>query len=244
MTAPSFSIKNLSLDRKGIGVLYDVTMDVPPNKTVCLLGPSGSGKSSLLRCLNRLTEPPAKSVFIDDRDVTSLEILALRRRVGFVFQQVAMFPGTVAENIAYGPGLQHKPLPEEEIERLLALADLPNGFGERDSGQLSGGQAQRVALARSLATRPEALLLDEPTSSLDPSATRSVEETVIKLRASLGLTVLWVTHNADQARRIADWVYLLVDGAIVDQGDPAHVLDPDSSHLTAAFAAGKIQGST
>ncbi|MCB8982801.1 MAG: phosphate ABC transporter ATP-binding protein [Ardenticatenaceae bacterium] len=240
MPSPRFDITHFSLSRHGVPVLADVSFYVDPGEIVCLLGPSGGGKSSLLRCLNRLTEPPPQTIFLDDQDVTEMDVLALRRRVGMVFQQVALFPGTVADNVAYGPGLQAESLPPEEVSRLLALADLSAELAGRDSQELSGGQAQRVALARALATGPAAMLLDEPTSALDPAATRNVESTMLKLRQSLGLTVLWVTHAPEQARRVADRVYLLVDGRIVDEGTPEHLFRPGSQHLTAVFAAGEL----
>lgn len=237
-----FDISHLSLDRQDQPVLRDVSCYVAPGEIVCLLGPSGSGKSSLLRCLNRLTSPPPNTVFINNQDITRIDVLDLRRRVGMVFQQVALFPGTVADNIAYGPGLQGKSLTAGEIAHLLELADLPAELTNRDSQELSGGQAQRVALARALATQPAAMLLDEPTSALDPAATRHVESTMLKLRQQLGLTTFWVTHDAEQARRVADRVYLLVDGLIADEGDPDHLLRPGSQHLTAIFAAGELEG--
>lgn len=237
----TITIKNLTLHRNRQLVLDEAAVEIGAGEIVCLLGPSGSGKSSLLRCINRLTEPPAGSVFVEDVDVTTMDVLALRRRIGMVFQQVSLFPGTVAENVTYGTALQKRPLPPSDITRLLALADLPADFAEQDSQTLSGGQAQRVAIARVLATEPAVLLLDEPTSALDPAATRRIiEETMLKLRQTLGLTVLWVTHNPEQARRIADRIYLLVQGRVVDEGHPDHLFRPGSRHLAAVFAAGEL----
>jgi putative ABC transport system ATP-binding protein len=215
-------------------------MSIGAGEVVCLLGPSGSGKSSLLRCINRLTEPPPATIYLAGTDVTTIDVLALRRRVGMVFQQVSLFPGTVAKNVSFGADLQNKAFSAEDVARLLALADLPPDFAGQDSQSLSGGEAQRVAIARALATEPSALLLDEPTSSLDPSATRHVEETMLKLRQELGLTLLWVTHQPEQARRIADRIYLLVSGQIKDEGEPEHLFGPSSKRLAAAFAAGEL----
>jgi putative ABC transport system ATP-binding protein len=215
-------------------------MEITSGEIVCLLGPSGAGKSSLLRCINRLTEPPAGTIFLAGKDVTSLDVLSLRRQAGMVFQQVALFPGTVAENVSFGTALQKRPLSSQETARLLTLVDLPTDLAEQDSQTLSGGQAQRVAIARTLATEPSALLLDEPTSALDPAATRRVEKTMLKLRQTLGLTLLWVTHLPEQAQRIADRIYLLDKGRVVDEGKPEHLLRPGSEHLTAIFAAGEM----
>lgn len=240
MSGARLEVRHLSLARTGQEVLVDVSLHVAPGEIVCLLGPSGGGKSSLLRCLNALTEPPPGTVFVDGQDVTQLPVTALRRRVGMVFQQAALFPGTVAANLAYGPALQGSAPSDAEIARLLALADLEPELAGRPADTLSGGQAQRVALARALANQPEALLLDEPTSALDPAATRHIEEAVLRLRESLGLCVLWVTHNVEEARRVADRVYLLLKGRIADEGTPEHLLRPGSDHLTAIFAAGEL----
>lgn len=238
---PRFQVQNLSLTRNGRAVLRDVTMEVAAGEIVCLLGPSGSGKSSLLRCLNRLTEPPAQTVFLEGQDITTIDVLALRRRLGMVFQKPALFPGTVADNVAYGPGLDGRFLTEEEIAALLALADLPAAYAERSIGELSGGEAQRAAIARALANEPDSLLLDEPTSALDPAARRHVRETICKLRQELGLTVIWVTHYMEEVMEVADRVYLLLDGRIADEGTPDHLLGPDSKHITAEFAAGYLE---
>ena len=168
-------------------------------------------------------------------------MLALRRRLGMVFQKPALFPGTVADNIAYGPGLDGRILTPDDITDLLALADLPAAYAARPVSELSGGEAQRVSIARALANRPDSLLLDEPTSALDPAARQHVRETVKKLRRELGLTVIWVTHYMEEVLEVADRVYLLLDGRIADEGPPAMLLDPDSEHKTAEFAAGHLE---
>lgn len=237
---PAIHIQNLTLFRNEQQVLDDLSMEIASGELVCLLGPSGAGKSSLLRCINRLTEPPAGTIFLAGEDVTSIDVLSLRRQAGMVFQQVVLYPGTVAENVSFGTDLQKRPLSIEEIARLLTLVDLPVELAGQDSQTLSGGQAQRVAIARTLATEPSAILLDEPTSALDPAATRRVEKTMLKLRNTLGLTLLWVTHLPEQAQRIADRIYLLDKGRVVDEGKPEHLLRPGSDHLTADFAAGEM----
>ena len=241
MAAPRIQVQDLSLERNGRPVLRGVDMAVAAGEIVCLLGPSGSGKSSLLRCLNRLTEPPAHAIFLDGQDITGLDVLALRRRLGMVFQKPALFPGTVAENVAYGPQLDGRVLTPNDIADLLALADMPADYAQRPIDELSGGEAQRVSIARTLANQPDSLLLDEPTSALDPAARRHVRETIKKLRQELGLAVIWVTHYMEEVLDVADRVYLLLDGSIADEGSPEQLLGPESKHITAEFAAGHLE---
>ena len=239
-----FSIKNLSLTlANGQLVLNEVSLEVPSGQVTSLIGPSGSGKSSFLRCLNRLWEPPPGTIFLDGQDITQLDVLALRRRVGMLFQSAALFEGTVASNIGYGPGLQAKKLSPDRIDELLLMAGLETQIARKSAAELSGGQAQRVALARALANEPDVLLLDEPTSALDPTATRYVEETVLRLRDTLGLTVIWVSHSVDQVERTADTLVLLVDGSISEVGRPAHLLSGGHYHLTEDFAKGTLDPS-
>ena len=238
----AIKIFNLNLLRNKNQVLDDVSMQIFPAEIVCLLGPSASGKTSLLRCINRLTEPPSTTIFYEGKDITQIDTLILRREIGMVFQEVSLFEGNIASNISYGPGLKKQSLTRQEIIDLLSMADLPANLIDHNSQELSGGQAQRVAIARALATRPRVLLLDEPTSALDPNATRNIEETILKLRTKLDLTVIWVTHNPQQAKRVADRIYLLVDGHIEDEGSPEHLLREGSKHLTAVFASGELEG--
>ncbi|CAN6215790.1 unnamed protein product [Urochloa humidicola] len=186
-----------------------------------IIGPSGSGKSTLLRALNRLWEPAPGAVFLDGADICGLDVRALRRRVGMLFQQPAMFDGTVAYNVRYGPQLRGKKLTEAEVQNLLTLADLDPAMSSKPATELSVGQAQRVALARTLANDPEVLLLDEPTSALDPISTQNIEDTIVRLKKTRGLTTVIVSHSVKQIQRIADLVCLLVAGEIVEVLSPS-----------------------
>lgn len=239
---PKISLKNLNL-RLGSSqpILHDVSLEIPTGQITSLIGPSGSGKSSLLRCLNRLWEPPPGTVFLEGTDITTLDVLTLRRRVGMLFQSAALFEGTIAANVAYGPGLQGHELPAQRIGELLEMAGLEAKLAQKPANELSGGQAQRVALARTLANEPEVLLLDEPTSALDPAATRHVEETILRLRDTLGLTVVWVSHAIEQVARTADRLVLLVEGSVAEVGTPKHLLSSAHHHLTEDFAEGKLE---
>jgi putative ABC transport system ATP-binding protein len=236
-------VRGLSLHRARVPVLHDVSLSVEAGEVFMLIGPSGSGKSSLLRCLNRLEEPAPGTVFFRDTDVTSLPVTTLRCRVGMVFQQTAMFPGTVADNLAYGPALRGEMLADGRVDELLEMVTLEPNLAAKPAHNLSGGQAQRVAIARALANRPDVLLLDEPTSSLDPIATQAVESTLACLRQRFGLTLVWVSHAVEQARRMGDRVLLLDAGRVVRIGPVADMLDPEHGDRRAlAFAKGDENG--
>ncbi len=244
MPAPMVEVRNLSLARGAKPVLHGVSMQAEAGQIIGLLGPSGSGKSTLLRCVNRLLEPPPGAVFVDGEDVTATDVIKLRQRVGMVFQQPVTFPGTIAENLRYGPALQDRKLGDSEIVELLALAGLDPALANAPADELSGGQAQRVALARTLANDPQVLLMDEPTSALDPASRRHISAMVQRACAERGLTVLWVTHDVEQALNLGDYLYLLIDGHVRDQGSPTHALaaDLDNERLLHRFAAGEIEG--
>lgn len=241
MDHPAVDLQNLRVNRGGRTVLDGVDLPVEAGRVVALVGPSGSGKSTLLRCINRLLEPPAGTVRIAGQDVTSLDVLDLRRRVGMVFQQPVALAGSVAQNIAYGPGLGGRSLATDRIHELLAAAALPAAMAGRPADSLSGGEAQRLALARSLANDPSVLLLDEPTSALDPAARRTVGETVARAVRDCGVTVLWVTHDLDEAAAWADELVLLVAGKVAARGVPAQLLE-DAGGPVARFSRGELAG--
>ena len=211
-------LREISLERGGRTVLSSISATFPRDKVSAIVGPSGAGKTSLLRCLNRLEEPSAGSVLLDSTDITTFDPIELRRRVGMIFQTPSMFEGGVRGNLAYGLAS----VAEEDMLTALASAGLGHEFLERDSSALSVGQAQRVCIARALVRRPEILLMDEPTSALDRDAAARIERLVTSLNES-GLTVIIVTHNLDQALRLANHAVLLVDGRVVTAGAPRDV---------------------
>ena len=188
-------------------MLLDVTMSIPSGSTA-LLGPSGSGKSTLLRLLNRLADPDSGSVHFHGTDVRELDPLELRRRVGLVPQLPAPVPGSVAENVRFGPRLEGR---EVDPEGPVRLAGLDESFLERDASRLSVGEQQRVMLARALALEPEVLLLDEPTAALDEAAKGAVEDALSGLH---GVSLVLVTHDRAQAGRLAERVIELEAGRV------------------------------
>jgi UDP-glucose/iron transport system ATP-binding protein len=192
----------------GVRALDGVSLRVDDGELVGVVGPSGSGKSTLLRLLNRLVDPDEGSVRFHGTDVRELDPLELRRRVGLVPQLPAPVPGTVADNVAFGPRLRGE---EVDPEPPLRLAGLDPSFAERDASRLSVGEQQRVMLARALALEPEVLLLDEPTASLDSAATGAVEEALRGLR---GVSLVLVTHDRGQAERLAERTMKLEAGRV------------------------------
>ncbi|MGH2828431.1 MAG: phosphate ABC transporter ATP-binding protein [Actinomycetota bacterium] len=219
-TKPALELSEVSLQRGGRAVLRDVSASFHRHAVTGIVGPSGAGKTSLLRCLNRLEEPDRGSITFDGVDVASLDPIELRRRVGMIFQTPALFEGGVRANLAYGLDT----VTEDELATALEAAGLDRAFLDRDSSALSVGQAQRVCIARALVRNPEVLLMDEPTSALDRDASARIEGLVRSLNER-GLTVVLVTHDLDQTRRVCDLAVLLVNGRITAKGSPEDVTE-------------------
>jgi putative ABC transport system ATP-binding protein len=205
--------KNLSRAVDGKVLVDDVSVQMRPGEIVAVVGPSGAGKSSFLRLINRLDEPTSGTVLLNGNDYRAIPPRELRRRVGMVMQAAYLFPGTVATNIAFGPRQRGEMIREDKIAALLERVGLP-GYQDRDVVTLSGGEAQRVSVARTLANAPEALLLDEPTSALDEAAARNIEELVLDIIEERRMTCLLVTHNKAQAARIAARTMVMAGGRL------------------------------
>jgi len=204
-------------------LVADVSFEVHKGETLVIVGPSGSGKSSLLRLLNRLDEPTTRTVYLDNVDYRQIAPRELRRRVGMVTQRPFLFPGTVADNLRFGPRQRGQDLTETRIEELLASVGLA-GYGSRGVANLSGGEAQRVSFARTLANSPEILLLDEPTSALDDDSKHGVEVLVAEIGREHGIPCALVTHDVAQAARLGQRVLMLEAGRIVRNGTVEEVL--------------------
>jgi putative ABC transport system ATP-binding protein len=204
-------------------LIQDINFVLEPSELLGVIGPSGAGKSTLLRLINRLDEPTHGTVLFHGQDYRNLETSTLRRSIGMVMQRAYLFPGTVAENLAFGPLQQGRTMTGAEIDSLLSEVGLA-GYATRDALTLSGGEAQRVAITRALANESELLLLDEPTSALDEASRSSVEQLLESLIRERHLTCIWVTHSLEQARTMADRILVLEAGRIKTIGTPAEVL--------------------
>jgi putative ABC transport system ATP-binding protein len=215
-----FDLEAVEYERAGAPVLRGLSAGLREGAT-CVAGPSGSGKSTLLRLLNRLADPTSGRVLYRGADVRDRDPLQLRREVCLVPQLPALLDGTVADNLRFAAELGGR---EADVVRLLELAGLNSSFADRDASRLSVGEQQRAMLARALAVGPRVLLLDEPTSALDPEARDAIEATLDDLRRRLGISLVLVTHDADQARRMADWLVRIDAGHAVSAGSPERQL--------------------
>jgi UDP-glucose/iron transport system ATP-binding protein len=209
-----FELRDVSLTRGERRVLDSVDAAIPAG-AAAIVGPSGAGKSTLLRLLNRLADPDAGTISYRGEPLASYDPLALRREVSLVPQLPSLLEGTVGSNLAFAAGLAGKEL---DAERCLRLAGLDLGFAARDVAKLSVGEQQRAMLARALAQEPRVLLLDEPTSALDREARDAVEATLLELRRELEISIVLVSHDPDQARRLAGWALRLERGRATAAG--------------------------
>ncbi|MGH8564174.1 MAG: ABC transporter ATP-binding protein [Gammaproteobacteria bacterium] len=204
-----------------------VSFDVARGELLMLVGGSGSGKTTLLRMINRLIEPTSGSVRIDGDNVSTLEAHLLRRSIGYVFQQVGLFPHrTVGENIAITPSLLgwDRSCIEERVTALLDLVELDTIVRDRYPSALSGGEQQRVGVARALAAKPKLMLLDEPFGALDPLTRDRLQQSFIRLRKELEITAIFVTHDMAEALLLADRIGVMREGRLTQVGSPRQLL--------------------
>ena len=213
-----FELREVCVERDGVLIIDRVTATIAPGRCTALVGPSGAGKSTLLRLFNRLDDPSSGTVLLDGAALDSLDVLALRRRVGLVGQRPVLVTDSVREELRVGA----PQLTDDEALGLLKRVGLSEEFHARPTAGLSGGEGQRVCLARTLVVGPEVLLLDEPTSALDPEAAAAVEDTLCGLLGG-GLTAILVSHSAAQVRRMADDALVLRKGRLVESGPVAEV---------------------
>ena len=205
-----------------------VSLEIQRGELLVLLGGSGSGKTTTLKLINRLLEPTGGRVRIDGEDVGALSGPQLRRRIGYAFQQVGLFPHmTVGENIGITPGLLGwaEGKIRDRVDEMLEVIELaPAEYRDRMPTRLSGGQAQRVGVARALAARPEVVLLDEPFGALDPLTRSRLQEWLMKVRGELGFTAVFVTHDVGEALRLGDRIGVMSAGKLLQVGEPATLL--------------------
>jgi tungstate transport system ATP-binding protein len=228
----------------GTKVLNRISFEVGKGETFVVIGPSGVGKTTLLRLIDLLEFPSSGQLIFKGRDTTDLDNydrLQLRRRIGMVFQSTVLFDTNVYSNVAYGLRIRDQPedVEQKNVTKALKTVGLQS-FQDRYAKTLSGGEAQRVAIARILAYEPELLLLDEPTANLDPANTSTVEKAIQKAKETYGATVIIATHNMFQAKRLGDRVALLLNGKFIEVGDPETIFTNPRESVTRAFIRGEL----
>ncbi|VVB93877.1 putative ABC transporter ATP-binding protein [uncultured archaeon] len=204
-------LRKVNNTRVKIQILSNLDLQVQKGELVTVMGASGSGKTTLLRLINRLSEIDSGIILLNGKDIRDYDPMELRRKVGMVFQVPVVFKGSVRDNLAFGMRLWGDDM---DLEALALEAAIPGNLLDADAGQLSVGEKQRVCIARALANRPEVLLLDEPTSSLDAVSAEKVETLLLRLGRERNLTMLWVTHEREQALRISGRILTLKDGRL------------------------------
>ncbi|MCD4784284.1 MAG: ATP-binding cassette domain-containing protein [Candidatus Eremiobacteraeota bacterium] len=222
-------------------VLDEISFTIDEGDVFAVMGPSGSGKTSLLRLLNRLEDPMHGNILIDGKNILQYPVVELRRKVGLVFQIPYMFEGSVLDNLLYGPNLAGEK-PEDKKKQVMEL--LPwFGFKEdmlgRDPDRLSVGEKHRVNILRTLMNDPDVIMLDEPTSSLDPGSARNILELVKDINQKKNKTIVLVTHIPEHARMVSNKALILIDGKIVEKGTVEEVFDNPGASIARNFLEGK-----
>lgn len=250
--------KTLKMQSQDLQVFYNqfqalqgINMDIEENKVTALIGPSGCGKSTFLRSLNRLNEliegtTIKGQIYLDQQPIYSSEVdvVALRKKVGMVFQKPSVFPMSIYDNVAYGPrihGIKNKSRLDEIVEKSLKAANLWKEVSDRlksPAARMSGGQQQRLVIARVLAVEPEVILMDEPASALDPISTTRLEELIGELKENY--TIVIVTHNMQQAARVSDYTGFFLSGELIEFGKTTELFVNPRDKRTEDYITGRF----
>ncbi|MFC6723284.1 ABC transporter ATP-binding protein [Halobium palmae] len=222
----------------GTVAVEDVSFEVPRGETVTLVGPSGCGKTTTMTMVNRLTEVTEGEILVDGEPITEMDRIELRRNIGYVIQEIGLFEHmTVGENIAIVPDLRGWDEEEKEarVEELLELIQLPQSVKEDYPANLSGGQRQRVGVARAMAAKPDIILMDEPFGALDPITREELQDEFLDIQKQLDTTIMFVTHDIDEALKMGDRVAVLKDGKLIQYDTPEDLLGNPTDDFVASF---------
>lgn len=245
-----FEVKDLDLFYGDFQALNKVNMNIQSNEITAFIGPSGCGKSTFLKTINRMNDliegvKITGNIFMDGLDIYSdIDVIKLRQRVGMVFQQPNPFPMSIYDNVAYGPrihGIKKKAVLDEIVEKSLKQAAIWNEVKDRlkrSALGVSGGQQQRICIARALAVEPEVILMDEPTSALDPISTLKIEDLAIELKKNY--TIIIVTHNMQQASRISDKTAFFLTGDVIEFGETEQIFNNPRNRKTEDYITGRF----
>lgn len=210
--------KNIGYEIEGSKILNKVNGKIYQGKITTIIGPSGAGKSTLLSFINALNSPTEGDIFIDGHLINEYEAIKLRRKMQLVSQEATMINGTVKDNLELPLTLQNRTMTDKEAEGFLKDVDLPISFLNKDSKELSGGEKQKLSLARSLVTKPSVMLLDEVTSALDRSSVEAIESLLTLINKKHDVTMIWITHDVNQAIRMSDYIWVMMNGEVVEIG--------------------------
>ncbi len=237
---PALHFHEVDYSVDDIHILKKITGSFPKGKITTLVGPSGAGKTTLLKLCNGLISPTSGNILIHNKPISTYEPIHLRRHVGIALQSAPMIKGTVFQNLALPMELQGKQLAEQDAIDILEDVGLDQHFLHRKTDDLSGGQRQKVSIARTLINRSEILLLDEITSALDRTSLREIEELIVKINRKYGVTIIWITHNLEQAISIGNYTWVLMDGQIIETGE-SDLLTSPTNEFVKRFVRGDIE---
>lgn len=221
MTQPfeiAIRFENVCFKKNDMQILNEVSGVFYEGRITTIVGPSGAGKTTVLKMCNGLISPTSGEIFIHGKNINEFPPTTLRKHVGIALQNAPLIRGTVYDNLSLPMNLQNKILLEEEAISILEDVGLNSKILYRDSHDLSGGQKQKVSIARTLVNKPEILLLDEITSSLDPNSTHEIEQLILKINEKYNVTIIWITHNLEQAMEIGDFSWVMMNGQLIESG--------------------------
>lgn len=228
---PALHFHNVDYSIGDVHILKNITGSFPKGKITTLVGPSGAGKTTLLKLCNGLISPTSGDIFIHDKLISTYEPVELRRHVGIALQGAPMIKGSVYHNLALPLELQGEKLPERDAIKILVDVGLDKQFLHRKTNDLSGGQRQKVSIARTLINRSEILLLDEITSALDRTSLHEIEELIVKINRMYGTTIIWITHNLEQALSIGDYTWVMMNGQVIETGESDLLKSPTNEFV-------------
>ncbi len=241
---PAISLQHVVRTFGHVTALSDISLDIADGEFIAIVGASGSGKTTLLRLVNRLIAPDAGRILVDGDDIAATDAVALRRRIGMVFQNGALFPHmSVADNIGITLRLTGKETATiaERVSEMMALVQLDAALSRRQPHELSGGQQQRVGVARALAARPRIVLMDEPFGALDPLTRDTLSEDYRTLHARLGVTTMMVTHDITEALLVADRIAVMRDGRLIAIDKPRRISQSGDAYVRDLLRAPRRQ---
>lgn len=228
---PIITFKNVTFSDRNVPIIKNISGSFAKGKITTLVGPSGAGKTTLFRLCNGLISPDSGQIIINNKPIDEYDPIILRRKIGLALQSATMLSGSVYKNLSLPLTLKGETLPEDDAKELLEDVSLGKDFLNRNINDLSGGQKQKVSIARTLVNRPKVLLLDEITSSLDRISQHDIEELIQKINRKYGTTIVWITHNLDQALTIGDYSWVMMAGEVIETGKSEFLNNPNDERV-------------